>query len=159
MYRIRFVGRLRCGLGCDVFRKVDINGDGMMEWDEFTRFVVVKAQLHHAQMSIDQLAEYHQGSRQVRKIVAKNDANIHDPRCQVQDRLHAVTARKTGRAEATHHLLVNDHFFQIQFQSGFLPRPCTRTCSCLQPQLWMLLAPCVRHVTYADGGGELQPQL
>lgn len=47
-------------------RKVDINGDGMMEWDEFTRFVVVKAQLHHAQMSIDQLAEYRQGSRQVR---------------------------------------------------------------------------------------------
>lgn len=46
-------------------RKVDINGDGMMEWDEFTRFVVVKAQLHHAQMSIDQLAEYRQGSRQV----------------------------------------------------------------------------------------------
>lgn len=38
----------------------------MMEWDEFTRFVVVKAQLHHAQMSIDQLAEYRQGSRQVR---------------------------------------------------------------------------------------------
>lgn len=47
--------------------KVDINGDGMMEWDEFTRFVVVKAQLHHAQMSIDQLAEYRQGSRQVRE--------------------------------------------------------------------------------------------
>lgn len=47
-------------------RKVDINGDGMMEWDEFTRFVVVKAQLHHAQMSIDQLAEYRQGSRQAR---------------------------------------------------------------------------------------------
>lgn len=46
--------------------EVDINGDGMMEWDEFTRFVVVKAQLHHAQMSIDQLAEYRQGSRQVR---------------------------------------------------------------------------------------------
>lgn len=45
--------------------KVDINGDGMMEWDEFTRFVVVKAQLHHAQMSIDQLAEYRQGPRQV----------------------------------------------------------------------------------------------
>lgn len=36
-----------------------------MEWDEFTRFVVVKAQLHHAQMSIDQLAEYRQGPRQV----------------------------------------------------------------------------------------------
>lgn len=36
----------------------------MMEWDEFTRFVVVKAQLHHAQMSIDQLAEYRQGPRQ-----------------------------------------------------------------------------------------------
>lgn len=46
--------------------EVDINGDGMMEWDEFTRFVVVKAQLHHAQMSIDQLAEYRQGSRQAR---------------------------------------------------------------------------------------------
>lgn len=37
----------------------------MMEWDEFTRFVVVKAQLHHAQMSIDQLAEYRQGFKQV----------------------------------------------------------------------------------------------
>ena len=37
----------------------------MMEWDEFTRFVVVKAQLHHAQMSIDQLAEYRQGLKQV----------------------------------------------------------------------------------------------
>lgn len=50
---------------CVVMRtKVDINGDGMMEWDEFTRFVVVKAQLHHAQMSIDQLAEYRQGPRQ-----------------------------------------------------------------------------------------------
>lgn len=48
-------------------RKVDINGDGMMEWDEFTRFVVVKAQLHHAQMTIDQLAEYRQGPRQVLK--------------------------------------------------------------------------------------------
>lgn len=45
--------------------QVDINGDGMMEWDEFTRFVVVKAQLHHAQMSIDQLAEYRQGLKQV----------------------------------------------------------------------------------------------
>lgn len=47
---------------------MDINGDGMMEWDEFTRFVVAKAQLHHAQMSIDQLAEYRQGPRQVRKL-------------------------------------------------------------------------------------------
>lgn len=46
-----------------------------MEWDEFTRFVVVKAQLHHAQMSIDQLAEYHQGSRQVRKNLAED--NVH----------------------------------------------------------------------------------
>ena len=64
---------LRLGLG---LRKVDINGDGMMEWDEFTRFVVVKAQLHHAQMSIDQLAEYHQGARQVRKKLGKNDANM-----------------------------------------------------------------------------------
>lgn len=43
-----------------------------MEWDEFTRFVVVKAQLHHAQMSIDQLAEYRQGSRQVWKYVSEN---------------------------------------------------------------------------------------
>lgn len=43
----------------------------MMEWDEFTRFVVVKAQLHHAQMNIDQLAEYRQGSRQVRKYLSK----------------------------------------------------------------------------------------
>lgn len=50
---------------CFLLLEVDINGDGMMEWDEFTRFVVVKAQLHHAQMSIDQLAEYRQGSRQV----------------------------------------------------------------------------------------------
>lgn len=52
-----------CGVHLE---QVDINGDGMMEWDEFTRFVVVKAQLHHAQMSIDQLAEYRQGPRQAR---------------------------------------------------------------------------------------------
>lgn len=45
--------------------KVDINGDGMMEWDEFTRFVVAKAQLHHAQMNLDQIGEYRQGPRQV----------------------------------------------------------------------------------------------
>eukprot|EP00903_Cladosiphon_okamuranus_P007678 g7442.t1 len=55
----------------ELFKEVDINGDGMMEWDEFTRFVVVKAQLHHAQMSIDQLAEYRQGSRQV-EVVSYN---------------------------------------------------------------------------------------
>lgn len=53
---------MSCGTFCA--SKVDINGDGMMEWDEFTRFVVVKAQLYHAQMSIDQLAEYRQGPRQ-----------------------------------------------------------------------------------------------
>lgn len=48
--------------------QVDINGDGKMEWDEFSRFVVMKAQQHRAQMSIDQLAEYRQGSRQARMI-------------------------------------------------------------------------------------------
>lgn len=51
-----------------------------MEWDEFTRFVVVKAQLHHAQMSIDQLAEYRQGSRQVWGTPCLNgDANKEIP--------------------------------------------------------------------------------
>ena len=27
----------------ELFREVDINGDGEMEWDEFTRFIVEKA--------------------------------------------------------------------------------------------------------------------
>ena len=29
----------------ELFREVDINGDGEMEWDEFTRFIVEKVRL------------------------------------------------------------------------------------------------------------------
>ena len=33
---------------CELFRAIDVNGDGTLEWDEFTAFVVEKASLHRA---------------------------------------------------------------------------------------------------------------
>ncbi|CAM9417678.1 unnamed protein product [Scytosiphon promiscuus] len=82
----------------ELFKEVDINGDGMMEWDEFTRFVVVKAQLHHAQMSIDQLAEYRQGSRQAR---------IYNRSCETVEQLCYVPGSHQLAVIQEHNPIVN----------------------------------------------------
>lgn len=39
----------------ELFREVDINGDGEMEWDEFTRFIVEKASLFEEALAVDKI--------------------------------------------------------------------------------------------------------
>jgi len=47
----------------ELFREVDINGDGDMEWDEFTRFIVEKASLFQDRMTLDKVAPYYHNTR------------------------------------------------------------------------------------------------
>jgi len=47
----------------ELFREVDINGDGDMEWDEFTRFIVEKASLFQDRMSLDKIPPYYHNTR------------------------------------------------------------------------------------------------
>ncbi|GMH91364.1 hypothetical protein TrVE_jg9264 [Triparma verrucosa] len=42
----------------ELFREVDINGDGEMEWDEFTRFIVEKASLFEEALAVDKIPSY-----------------------------------------------------------------------------------------------------
>ena len=45
----------------ELFREVDVNGDGVMEWEEFTRFIVEKAALFKEQNSLDRIPEQDKG--------------------------------------------------------------------------------------------------
>jgi WD40 repeat protein len=42
----------------ELFKEVDVNGDGMMEWEEFTKFTVEKASLLNKRFVISTLPEY-----------------------------------------------------------------------------------------------------
>ena len=42
----------------ELFREVDINGDGDMEWDEFTRFIVEKASLFQVRGGVEGLCGF-----------------------------------------------------------------------------------------------------
>ena len=42
----------------ELFKEVDVNGDGMMEWEEFTKFTVEKASLLNQKFVISTLPEY-----------------------------------------------------------------------------------------------------
>ncbi|GMH62614.1 hypothetical protein TL16_g03514 [Triparma laevis f. inornata] len=42
----------------ELFREVDINGDGEMEWDKFTRFIVEKASLFEEALAVDKIPSY-----------------------------------------------------------------------------------------------------
>lgn len=40
-------------------QEIDVNGDEVMEWDEFTSFIVDKAVVFRDDTSVDAIAEYH----------------------------------------------------------------------------------------------------
>jgi len=42
----------------DMFKEVDINGDGSMEWEEFTRFMVEKAALYKESQNVERIPNY-----------------------------------------------------------------------------------------------------
>eukprot|EP00947_MAST-08B_sp_MAST-8B-sp1_P005471 g5471.t1 len=42
----------------ELFNEIDVNGDEMMEWDEFTQFIVEKAFVFDNQYSIDSITDY-----------------------------------------------------------------------------------------------------
>jgi hypothetical protein len=42
----------------ELFREVDVNGDGYMEWEEFTRFMVEKAALFKEQLALESIPCY-----------------------------------------------------------------------------------------------------
>ena len=44
---------------CELFKEIDVNGDAMMEWDEFTSFIVDKAVVFRDDASVDAIAGYH----------------------------------------------------------------------------------------------------
>jgi hypothetical protein len=46
----------------ELFSEVDVNGDGDMEWEEFTKFVVEKASIFRQRFAEDGSAEYHDTS-------------------------------------------------------------------------------------------------
>jgi len=43
----------------ELFKEIDVNGDAMMEWDEFTSFIVDKAVVFRDDASVDAIAGYH----------------------------------------------------------------------------------------------------
>ena len=43
---------------CELFKEIDVNGDAMMEWDEFTSFIVDKAVVFRDDASVDAIAGY-----------------------------------------------------------------------------------------------------
>jgi hypothetical protein len=47
----------------DMFKEVDINGDGSMEWEEFTRFMVEKAALYKESQSVDRIPNYYHNAQ------------------------------------------------------------------------------------------------
>ena len=48
----------------ELFREVDVNGDGYMEWEEFTRFMVEKAALFKQQLALDSIPSYSHNASQ-----------------------------------------------------------------------------------------------
>ena len=42
----------------DLFKEIDMNGDGMIDWEEFTRFMIEKAALFKEQQTLDRLLSY-----------------------------------------------------------------------------------------------------
>ncbi|KAJ1457324.1 WD40-repeat-containing domain protein [Pelagophyceae sp. CCMP2097] len=42
----------------ELFNEVDVNGDGAVEWEEFTRFIVEKAALYQEQNAVEKIATY-----------------------------------------------------------------------------------------------------
>ena len=49
----------------ELFKEVDVNGDGQMQWEEFSRFLVEKASVYHQAQSPDKMLEYHQAPLEV----------------------------------------------------------------------------------------------
>jgi hypothetical protein len=43
----------------DLFKEIDINGDGDLEWDEFTSFVVHKANVFKQRYKVSEIDQYH----------------------------------------------------------------------------------------------------
>lgn len=65
----------------ELFQEVDINGDGMMEWEEFTRFIVEKAQLYHQLQAVEDLPSYRHASRSVEEISRHRHGNTIEKIC------------------------------------------------------------------------------
>ncbi|CAM9156385.1 unnamed protein product, partial [Discosporangium mesarthrocarpum] len=78
----------------ELFKEVDINGDGMMEWDEFTRFVVEKAQLHHAKLTIDQIQEYTQAPKQLEVSASNRSCKAVEQLCYVPGSNHVAVIQE-----------------------------------------------------------------
>ncbi|CAM9167934.1 unnamed protein product, partial [Chrysoparadoxa australica] len=55
----------------ELFKEMDVNGDGICQWDEFTRFVVEKSQIYHKSLSINQMAEY-QSTEKAHEVFSSN---------------------------------------------------------------------------------------
>jgi WD40 repeat protein len=47
----------------ELFKDIDVNGDGMLEWQEFTSFTVEKANLLNKRAKLTSIAHYHDSSR------------------------------------------------------------------------------------------------
>lgn len=49
----------------ELFKDIDVNGDGMMEWSEFTTFTVEKANILNKKMKFTNIANYHDSSEKL----------------------------------------------------------------------------------------------
>jgi hypothetical protein len=43
---------------CELFKEIDVNGDGDLEWMEFTQFVVEKANILNKRLKMTSIAHY-----------------------------------------------------------------------------------------------------
>jgi WD40 repeat protein len=69
---------------CELFKEIDINGDGNMEWEEFTGFVVEKAAVFKdVHKSMDVLSDYHYKPM----ALDRNDRHRHN---QYIEKLHYI---------------------------------------------------------------------
>ena len=82
----------------ELFREVDVNGDGVMEWEEFTRFIVEKAALFKEQNSLDRIPEYRHNVRtDAGGIGTARHRNMLDRICFAPDlRMFAVTEQHSS---------------------------------------------------------------
>ena len=61
----------------ELFREVDINGDGDMEWDEFTRFIVEKASLFQDALALEKTPPYLHNTRLNSENIDVEDRHRH----------------------------------------------------------------------------------